>query len=72
MTNMSRTGRNGPSDDAVAELLAWLDGDEHALDNWADYSPDPVHGYIVGSYQDAYNDYIVYADGYEERFYIGD
>lgn len=58
-------------DDAVAELLAWLDGDEHALDNW----PEPKeseHGPVVGYRMDAYNDITIYADGYEEQFYIGD
>lgn len=57
--------------DAVAELLAWLDGDEHALDNWPEQE-ESEHGPVVEYRQDAYNDYIVYADGYEERFYIGD
>lgn len=57
--------------DAVAELLAWLDGDEHALDNWPEQE-ESEHSPVVEYRQDAYNDFIVYADGYEERFYIGD
>lgn len=58
-------------DDAVNDLLAWWNGDEHALDNW----PEPQeseHGPVIGYRQDAYHDVIVYADGYEEKFYIGD
>lgn len=58
-------------DDAVAELLAWLDGDEHALDAW----PEPeigVHGRLLTVRQEAYHDIYVYEDGFEERDYIGD
>lgn len=30
------------------------------------------HGQVVGSRMDPYHDVTIYADGYEERYYIGD
>ena len=57
--------------DAVNYLLAWLDGDEHALDGWP-VPAESEHGPVIGYRQDAYNDITVFADGFEERFYIGD
>lgn len=30
------------------------------------------HGPVVGSRMDPYHDVTIYADGYEERYYIGD
>lgn len=57
--------------DAVNDLLAWLDGDEHALDGWP-VPAESEHGPVIGYRQDAYNDITVFADGPEERFYIGD
>lgn len=57
--------------DAVNDLLAWLDGDEHALDGWP-VPAESEHGPAISYRQDAYNDITVFADGFEERFYIGD
>lgn len=57
--------------DAVNDLLAWLNGDEHALDGWP-VPAESEHGPVIGYRQDAYNDITIYADGFEERFYIGD
>ena len=57
--------------DAVNDLLAWLDGDEHALDGWP-VPAESEHGPVIGYRQDAYNDITVFAVGFEERFYIGD
>lgn len=57
--------------DAVNDLLAWLDGDEHALDGWP-VPAESEHGPVIGYRQDAYNDIMIHADGFEERFYIGD
>ena len=57
--------------DAVNDLLAWLDGDEHALDGWP-VPAESEHGPVIGYRQDAYNDITVFADGFEERFDIGD
>lgn len=57
--------------DAVNDLLAWFDGDEHALDGWP-VPAESEHGPVIGYRQDAYNDIMIHADGFEERFYIGD
>ena len=59
------------ADDAVKDLLAWMDGDEHALDGWNEPA-EGEHGPVVMYRQDAYHDVLIYADGFEERFYIGD
>lgn len=32
----------------------------------------PVHGKVVGTRFDPYHDVMVYEDGYEEKYYIGD
>lgn len=58
-------------DDVLNDLLAWLDGDEHALDGWP-VPAESEHGPVIGYRQDAYNDITVFADSFEERFYIGD
>ena len=33
---------------------------------------DPVHGRIIGTRLEAYNDVYIYEDGYEFRYNIGD
>lgn len=58
-------------DDVLNDLLAWWNGDEHALDGWP-VPAESEHGPVIGYRQDAYNDITVFADGFEERFYIGD
>ena len=58
-------------DDVLNDLLAWWNGDEHALDGWP-VPAESEHGPVIGYRQDAYNDIMIHADGFEERFYIGD
>lgn len=58
--------------DDVAIFLGIMDG-EIIPDPTPRLTPnEKLHGKVVGSRMDQYHDVIIYKDGYEERYYIGD
>lgn len=59
----------------LQEFFDWINGkisDVEYLFNREPTSLERLHGSVIGTRFDGYNDVTIYADGYEDRYYLGD
>lgn len=59
----------------LQEFFDWIDGKISDVEYLFNREPTPLerlHGPVIGTRCDAYHDVTIYADGYEDRYYLGD